>query len=400
MSSMDGLATPGRDPDRLQSPVVAGDVPMTDSDIPRVPGEAPAPLPEGSHQHVVPEPFGEADLPPGAPEDLLGRRIAAALIDLVLLTGLGLVLGLTVGEYSFAPGGFSVSLSGAWFLAYVVLALLYYFAVEATTSQTVGKRLVGLRVLRADGSRPSVGAIAGRTLLRIVDWLPLLYLIGFIVMLTTRSRRLRMGDLAANTAVRRAVPGQRRGLAGVSLVVVLAAAVGLTAYRAGSVAGTKIYQGHGIRFEYPGGWDEIGLGTLASGGDAEDDLWQVGVGVGRYDLVEVHAYRMRVPVGREQMQEAMTAFTQSVQRLYEQQGGSLQEGPEQVTIGGKPGFRFLGTLTVDGAQIKRTDMFFFDGTTEYHLGCQSTTARAAEVGRACNQVQRSFTLTAGATTTR
>ncbi len=272
MSSMDGLATPGRDPDRLQSPVVAGDVPMTDSDIPRVPGEAPAPLPEGSHQHVVPEPFGEADLPPGAPEDLLGRRIAAALIDLVLLTGLGLVLGLTVGEYSFAPGGFSVSLSGAWFLAYVVLALLYYFAVEATTSQTVGKRLVGLRVLRADGSRPSVGAIAGRTLLRIVDWLPLLYLIGFIVMLTTRSRRLRMGDLAANTAVRRAVPGQRRGLAGVSLVVVLAAAVGLTAYRAGSVAGTKIYQGHGIQFEYPGGWDEIGLGTLASGGDAEHPI--------------------------------------------------------------------------------------------------------------------------------
>jgi uncharacterized RDD family membrane protein YckC len=76
---------------------------------------------------------------------------------------------------SFFGGG-----GGAGFVA---LALLYYFALEAVTGQTVGKRLLGLRVSRR-GERASVGAVAGRTLLRVVDWLRLLYLVGF---LTTRT---------------------------------------------------------------------------------------------------------------------------------------------------------------------------------------------------------------------
>jgi uncharacterized RDD family membrane protein YckC len=47
------------------------------------------------------------------------------------------------------------------------------------------------------------GAIVLRTLLRVVDWLPF-YLVGFIVVLATGSRRRRLGDLAAKTSVARA----------------------------------------------------------------------------------------------------------------------------------------------------------------------------------------------------
>ena len=37
-----------------------------------------------------------------------------------------------------------------------------------------------------------------------MDWLPFFYLVGFVAMLATGTRRKRLGDLAAKTSVRRA----------------------------------------------------------------------------------------------------------------------------------------------------------------------------------------------------
>jgi uncharacterized RDD family membrane protein YckC len=184
-------------------------------------------------------------VPPAPPdqEDLLGRRSGAAFIDVALLTGVYLIFSLTVGEIRTESGtewGFNAYLNPAWFLVYLAVVLVYHFAFEVTVGQSVGKRLLGLRVTRADGSRPSAAAIAVRTLLRIVDWLPALYLVGFLAMLATgEERRQRLGDLAARTRVARALPGGRRGLAlvPVALVAVLLA---LSAYYA-SVTGTAAW---------------------------------------------------------------------------------------------------------------------------------------------------------------
>lgn len=153
------------------------------------------------------EPGSEPAAPPSparpGQEDLLGRRISAALIDLALLIVLFIVLALTIGESEAEGGSASLNLEGGPLAVYLVLVLVYYFALEAAIGQTVGKRLLGLRVVRIDGSRPSVAAIALRTLLRIVDWLPFGYLIGFITMMATGQRRQRLGDLAAKTGVAR-----------------------------------------------------------------------------------------------------------------------------------------------------------------------------------------------------
>ena len=151
---------------------------------------------------------GSEPAPPPSPgrvgqEDLLGRRISAALIDLGLLIVLFIVLALAIGESDTEGGSASLNLSGGPAVVYFALVLLYYFALEAAIGQTVGKRLLGLRVVRIDGSDPSVAAIALRTLLRIVDWLPFGYLVGFITMMATGQRRQRLGDLAAKTAVAR-----------------------------------------------------------------------------------------------------------------------------------------------------------------------------------------------------
>ncbi len=126
----------------------------------------------------TPQSLGPPPLVVPGQEDLLGRRISAALIDVGLLLGVFVVLGLTIGQTGVAGGGVSVTLGGVWAGVYLALVLLYYFVLEAAIGQTVGKRLLGLRVVRPDGSRPSIAAIAVRTLLRVVDWLPLLYLVG------------------------------------------------------------------------------------------------------------------------------------------------------------------------------------------------------------------------------
>jgi uncharacterized RDD family membrane protein YckC len=152
-------------------------------------------------------------------------RIAAAFVDLVVLAGLFVIMAAALGETKGAGpfvtlsfGSLDLALRGWWFIAFLALVLLYHFVLEAVTGQTIGKRLLGLRISRA-GERASVGDVAGRTLLRLVDWLPLLYLVGFITMLATGARRQRLGDLAAGTSVVR-TPVRHRGLALVPLAVV------------------------------------------------------------------------------------------------------------------------------------------------------------------------------------
>ncbi|WCB96904.1 hypothetical protein DSM104299_05674 [Baekduia alba] len=64
--------------------------------------------------------------------------------------------------------------------------------------------MLGLRVVRADdGGKPTARAILVRNTLRLVDGLPILYLVGFITMLATPTRQ-RVGDLAASTVVGKA----------------------------------------------------------------------------------------------------------------------------------------------------------------------------------------------------
>ncbi len=68
--------------------------------------------------------------------------------------------------------------------------------------QTLGKRLLGLRVIDARGMRLHFSQIAIRNILRAVDSLPYFYLIGGIAAFVNR-RCQRLGDLAANTVVAR-----------------------------------------------------------------------------------------------------------------------------------------------------------------------------------------------------
>lgn len=133
---------------------------------------------------------------------VIGRRIGAALIDLVVLTAAFVVFGIAFGDSSSSGGQASVHTGSVATLAFLALALLYYFTCEAIGGQTPGKRALGVRVVSATGGgRPGAGAIGMRTLLRLVDGLPFFYLVGFVSMLATGERAQRLGDMAARTTV-------------------------------------------------------------------------------------------------------------------------------------------------------------------------------------------------------
>lgn len=75
----------------------------------------------------------------------------------------------------------------------------YWTGLEvAWRGQTLGKRLVGIRVVRFDGSPIGPFESAVRNLLRLIDFMPLCYPAGVITMLIDRRHR-RLGDLVAGT---------------------------------------------------------------------------------------------------------------------------------------------------------------------------------------------------------
>ncbi len=157
-----------------------------------------------------------------SPTRIMGRRVAAWLIDAVVAGGAVWVVFFLVADKvpsdavtdsssqaHFTLNGESWQLEGAaatLFLTVSLAASLFYWGVlPGMTGWTPGKRLLGLRLVRADGSPPGAGKGVVRSLLWVVDGFPYFLpgLIGFIVAMST-PRRQRVGDQVARTFVVRA----------------------------------------------------------------------------------------------------------------------------------------------------------------------------------------------------
>ncbi len=139
----------------------------------------------------------------------IGSRFLAALVDTSIITLLQVLIGILIlflWNTLFGTSSSMVDKLGAWLLAIVGLLVfavywVYYILFEILwNGQSPGKRWVGLRVIRTDGTPITLAESSIRNLVRIVDLLPSFYGIGIIVMFVDgRSRRL--GDLAAGTLV-------------------------------------------------------------------------------------------------------------------------------------------------------------------------------------------------------
>lgn len=176
------------------------------------------------------------------------RRFGAALLDLVILSIVTIWLGDVFGTTRVTSGsalrgtmGFTyftsaTSIDTPWLVPVVVAV---YAVQEALFGATWGKLVAGLRVVDADGLRPTPGMALVRNILRVVEYYPAFYLVGAVVALTS-PRRQRIGDRLAGTLVVRAesaplayLPARevrRRLLLLLAGVAVFAAACGAFAY--------------------------------------------------------------------------------------------------------------------------------------------------------------------------
>jgi uncharacterized RDD family membrane protein YckC len=88
-------------------------------------------------------------------------------------------------------------------VSFFVISVVYAIVLEwRWRGQTIGKRLFGLRVMDVNGLRLQLPQIAIRNLLRVVDMLPVFYLVGGLTAVFSRNAQ-RLGDMAANTVVTR-----------------------------------------------------------------------------------------------------------------------------------------------------------------------------------------------------
>jgi hypothetical protein len=251
-------------------------------------------------------------------QDVLGLRVTATLIDLALLAGLLLIIASAAGLVTAAAGSFSIWLSSAWWAAFAAVVGLYYLVLETVSGQTVSRWLLGVQVCGPGRTRPSARAVAGRTPLQVVDFLPVMSLAGFVTIVAPGVRRRRIVDLAARRAVARAAPVRHRALAVVPLAVVLLAAVGL--------------------FGYPAGWPQhSGAASTPAGGTRE--LWSSAVGPGTpYDLTSFRVNRT-VPGAA-----ARAASPRSSSATSTTPSGSTTHGSSPVN--GTPGNGGLGAKAI------------------------------------------------------
>jgi len=133
------------------------------------------------------------------------ERVVAGIIDTILI---GILTWFFEYFASQLFGIYSVDSMGMIFLMLMPLVILIsyhtlseYFA----NGQSVGKKILGIRVVRVDGQRAGMRESLLRAILLILDMVLSIGVLGGLMIATSR-RRQRLGDMAADTVIIKSAP--------------------------------------------------------------------------------------------------------------------------------------------------------------------------------------------------
>jgi uncharacterized RDD family membrane protein YckC len=98
-----------------------------------------------------------------------GLRLANLVIDHIAQSVVGFGVGVLIVTTWGEEGATWIDETPGLFFGVPIL-LGYYFAMEATTSRTIGKLLTGTRVVSSGGGPPTTGQILGRTFSRLIPF--------------------------------------------------------------------------------------------------------------------------------------------------------------------------------------------------------------------------------------
>lgn len=125
-------------------------------------------------------------------------RFLAWSVDLLVILASNKLLNVILGVLGIISRDLAMA---AIILGYFIVSIGYGIVTEwYWHGQTLGKRLLRLRVMDVHGLQLHFSQVVIRNLLRFVDSLPLFYLIGGLTCLINQ-RAQRLGDFAANTIV-------------------------------------------------------------------------------------------------------------------------------------------------------------------------------------------------------
>jgi uncharacterized RDD family membrane protein YckC len=134
----------------------------------------------------------------------VGYRLLAAMLDIIFMAVyIGLMM-LILGISGVINRNF---FSGDNFFLLTILTiaglpiLLYHFLSETfMNGQSLGKKIMGIKVVKLDGSQPGIGSYILRSVFRIIDIQTMSGVVAIIsIALSEKSQRL--GDMAAGTTV-------------------------------------------------------------------------------------------------------------------------------------------------------------------------------------------------------
>jgi len=113
----------------------------------------------------------------------------------IIIVGVGSLIAAVAQNSSGAAAGLGLILD----LIIILISFGYFAYLEATQGGTLGKKALGLRIVKVDGSPIGWNEAIIRTLLRIVDNF-FFGLVGFICILSSEKKQ-RVGDMVAKTIV-------------------------------------------------------------------------------------------------------------------------------------------------------------------------------------------------------
>ncbi|MCK0124395.1 RDD family protein [Gelidibacter sp. F2691] len=124
-----------------------------------------------------------------------GERLLAFIIDTLIKLGYLALLNMTVGAFQNMDQWSQIGINTVLGLPVVFYTLALESLMEG---QTIGKRIMTIKVVKIDGYQASLADYVVRWFFRIVD----IYILGlgfFVIIFNKRSQRL--GDMAAGTSV-------------------------------------------------------------------------------------------------------------------------------------------------------------------------------------------------------
>lgn len=129
------------------------------------------------------------------------ERIFAFLLDFVFLSLFFFpITYLYSGKWLMTPKDHLWIIFDPICLIFLVVIFLYFILTEAYLGQTVGKKIMRIKVVDYKNNKISIKKAAIRNILRLIDGLPAFSFIGLLLIIFSKNHQ-RFGDIVAKTFV-------------------------------------------------------------------------------------------------------------------------------------------------------------------------------------------------------